>query len=112
MASNWAQHMGDTSGQARREKADAKLVASGQSKLVDTIAANVPGAASMLRASNVSDGEAWAMLTDPNTMKGIKVIVEGLGGVTKWIEKMGEKGPKKKGKKGGREAPLLQYQHT
>ncbi len=113
MASNWAQYMGEKSGQVRQGKAQSKHLASGQTKILDTIASQVPGAASILKTSGVSDDEAWALITDPNTMKGIKVIMETLGGVTKFIEKAGDKtGKKKSSRKGTGSVPLLPYKHA
>lgn len=108
MASNWAAHMGQESGQARQEKASTKHLASGQQKIMDTVAAQIPGAASILKSSGVSENEAWALITDPNTMKGLKVLMDTFSGVGKLLDKTGE-GKKKKAARGTQAAPLIEY---
>lgn len=109
-AKAYASIQGERSGEARREKADAKLVASGRQKIVDTIASNVPGAGTMLKASGVTDGEAFAMFTDPATLKGLKVLADFAGSIGKFVAGAGEKKPRGRRQKGG--APLIEYKAT
>ena len=108
MASNWAQHMGKESGVVRHDAAQAKHIASGQAKLMDNIMASVPGAATILKSSGLSDQEGWAMITDPATMKGIKVIVDALGGVAKFVDKSTDRKPRRQ-KRLASQAPLKEY---
>ena len=111
MASKWARHMGKASGAARQETAQAKHLASGQAKIVDTLATQIPGAAGLLKTSGVSDNEAWALITDQNTLKGLKVLMDTFGGAAKWLTDRADK-PKKRGRKGTGDAPLLEYKAT
>jgi hypothetical protein len=110
MASAWANKMAGESADVRREKVDTRARDSGQAKIVDAIATQIPGAASMLKSAGVNDQEAWALVTDPNTMKGIKVIFETLGGAVKFLDKAQEKKPKRGRSRAG-EAPLIELKH-
>jgi len=108
MAGNWASEMGKKSGEVRHDQAQTKLIASGQAKIIDTLATQVPGAASLLRSSGVSDGEAWALATHPDTMRGLKVIIDTVGGALKMLEPK-EGGHPKRARKNAGVAPLVEY---
>lgn len=113
MANNWASHMGKASGKVRHDAAQTRQLESGQAKVIETLSAQIPGLTGILKSSGVSDGEAWALATDPNTLKGLKVIFDTLGGAAKFFNRGGDGGPKKKRpRKNVGDAPLKELRHS
>jgi hypothetical protein len=112
MAGNYASIMGKKSGQARHDTAQTKQLESAQGKIIETLSAQIPGAAGLLKSSGLNDGEAWAMVTDPNTLKGLKVIFDTLGGAAKFFSDKTDGEPRKrKNKRNNQGAPLKTLQH-
>lgn len=112
MAGNYASILGKKSGEVRHEQASSKHLASGQAKVIDTLSSQVPGLSGILKSSGVSNGEAWALATDPNTLKGLKVIFDTLGGAAKFFTDKAEGQPRKrKDKRSTQGAPLKELKH-
>lgn len=91
MAGNWGAYMAEGSHKVRREKQYDKNKVSGQSKIVDMIASEIPGAAGVLKRAGVTDQEAWALATDPDTLRGIKVIFDTFKGAAAFAGKLADK---------------------
>lgn len=109
MATAWGRQAGLASGEKRREAAQSKHVASGQVKIMDTLAEQIPGAGTLLKSSGLNDSEAWALITDKNTLNGIKVIMETVGGALKLITPKEDGGRKTRKNVRGQTAPLIEY---
>jgi hypothetical protein len=104
MAGKYGAIMGKKSGEVRAEKATARMQSEGKGKLLEAVASEVPFAnriITYLREQGSTDQELFAMMTDPDALRGIKVLSETFGGLmtagADFLEKRTEAKPKPDG---------------
>lgn len=96
-ANNWMSYMGSRGAETKRREARERITTEGKTKLVNSIAENVPFGARVvesLRNQGMNDTELFTMVTDPDVLRGMRVLADFGKGVTDGIAGLigGEKG--------------------
>lgn len=98
MAKNYAALMGQKSGEARGLAQRERIKEEAKGQLVEALAEEIPWGQKIienLRARGMTDGQLFAMITDPDVLKGVNVLSDMGRGIMKGAgDLLGKEKPK------------------
>jgi len=97
MAKNYAALMGQKSGEIRLGQQRERIKEEAKGQLVEALAEEIPWGQKIienLRARGMTDGQLFAMITDPDVLKGVNVLSDMGRGIMKGAGELLDKKPK------------------